>query len=138
MIKRVFYIPVLLVFLFFLSCKGKYSEECDTSIYCEKDKPDSSILTLKVTYAVGNPVPVEVYEGYIDNGSLYFRDTLYEGEVAYYVPIDKRYAARAFYLQNGQPVVTTDGNRLKVQTFWNCEERCYDLDGIALDLELLR
>jgi hypothetical protein len=114
------------------------SDDCDPNRYCEQQKLDSSLVTLKVTYAAGVAVPIEMYEGYIDDGTLYFRDTLYESSVTYYLPSDKRYSARAYYKQGGQTIIATDGGKVAVKTYWNCDERCYESRDLTLELELLQ
>jgi hypothetical protein len=125
-----------LLLLFSVSCSR--SDECDPTRYCELQKLDSSFVTVKVTYATGVAVPIEMYNGYIDDGTLYFRDTLYENSVTYYLPSDRRYSARAYYKQGAQTIIASDGGKVAVKTFWNCDERCYESRDLTLELELLQ
>ncbi|MFN3916753.1 MAG: hypothetical protein ACK4K0_03325 [Flavobacteriales bacterium] len=136
MIKIGFFSLSVLFALFSTGCSR--SDECDPNRYCEQQKLDSSFVTVKVTYATGVAVPIEMYEGYIDDGTLYFRDTLYENKVTYYLPSDKRYSARAYYKQGAQTIIATDGGKVAVKTFWNCDERCYKSRDLTLELELLQ
>jgi hypothetical protein len=81
-------------------------------------------------------VPITIYKGDVDKGDVIVEDTLYSASASYFLPIKQRYSVRAMYKHNGITTYVYDGAKVKLQKFWNCDDRCYEaVDGNA-DVEL--
>jgi len=126
-----------ILFLSVLSSCYKFHDECDPSVYCETNKPDSGYVDITVTeVGTNNFVPITIFEGDIEENKLVLTDTLYSTTNYYYLPVRKRYSARATYRKNGITTYVFDGTKIKVTKFWNCSERCYEVNDGKLDLQL--
>ncbi len=129
-------ILLVLITAIFVSCSK--SDECDTTITCDTTRPDSSELIIDVTINAENmAVPIEVYRGRVDGNDLVFRDTLYTEKYTYYMPTSQKYSAKAYYKDGNISINAIDGGRLDYDSFWNCNEKCYENKSLNLDLKLL-
>lgn len=113
------------------------SDTCDDTIVCNTTRPDSGYLNVKVTDPGSTGmVPVTIYKGDVDKGEIVLEDTMYSAENAYLLPIQERYSARAAYRSNGITTYVYDGDKIKINKFWNCNDKCFEsLDG-NVNLEL--
>jgi hypothetical protein len=106
-------------------------DDCDQNVVCNTTRPDSGYLNINVTDpgTVGM-VPIAIYEGDIDKNNVLLSDTLYSKSASYYLPVKKRYGVRATYIKNGVTTYVYDGARIKLNKFWNCNDKCYEaIDG---------
>ena len=125
--KPVYIWPLLLVLL--NACFK--TNDCDQNVVCNTSRPDSGYLNVNVTDP-GNSgmVPITIYEGDVDKGTVVLEDTLYSKSNSYFLPVKKRYSVRATYLRNGVTTYVYDGDKIKLNKFWNCDDRCYEaIDG---------
>lgn len=128
---------VLVIALCLFSSCYKFHDDCDTSIYCNTDYPDSGYVDITVTeVGTNNYVPITIFEGDVDDNKIVLVDTLYETTTYYYLPVKKRYSAKAEYRKAGITTYVFDGTKIKVTKFWNCDERCYEVKDGKLDLQL--
>ncbi|MDG2228041.1 MAG: hypothetical protein P8L20_09950 [Flavobacteriales bacterium] len=123
-------------FSFALSHCTKQNDDCDPDRFCDTLPQDSGDLTVKVTYN-GNGIPIILYKGYADDNNILFHDTLWSEENTYYLPLGNRYAVEAYYYEANSTIIALDGNKLKESSFWNCDEECYELAEITLDVKKL-
>jgi len=114
----------------------RQNDDCDPDQFCDTLPYDSGDVTIKVTYN-GNGIPIIVYKGYADQNEVLFYDTLWSEESTYYLPLGNRYAAEATYNEVNSTIIALDGNKLKESSFWNCDEECFELAEITLDVKKL-
>jgi hypothetical protein len=127
---------LFLSFAFALSHCTKQDDDCDPNKFCDTIVQDSGDVNIKVTYN-GNGIPIIVYKGYADQNDILFYDTLWSEEISYYLPLGNRYAVEAYYYEANSNIIALDGNKLKESSFWNCDEECYELAEITLDVKKL-
>jgi hypothetical protein len=114
-------------------------DQCDPSLYCNTTRMDSAFVNVTVSYSTNNntPVPIAVYYEDIEDNLLVLRDTLYQDRVSYYLKADERYSVKAVYSIPGGTINAYDGGKLRVTSFTNCNDRCYEAPDLDLDLTLL-
>jgi len=123
-------------FAFVLSNCTKYDDDCDPNTYCDTLPYDSGYVNIQVSFK-GNGVPIIIYKGYADENEVIMYDTLWVEENSYYLPLGNRYAVEAFYYESNSTIIALDGGKIKQSSFWNCEEECYELAEITLDVKKL-
>jgi hypothetical protein len=134
--KAIKSIGFILFLSFALSHCTKQDDDCDPNKFCDTLVQDSGDVNIKVTYN-GNGTPIIVYKGYADQNDILFYDTLWSEEISYYLPLGNRYAVEAYYYESNSTIIALDGNKLKESSFWNCDEECYELAEITLDVKKL-
>jgi hypothetical protein len=134
--KAIKSIGFILFLSFALSHCTKQDDDCDPNKFCDTIVQDSGDVNIKVTYN-GNGIPIIVYKGYADQNDILFYDTLWSEEISYYLPLGNRYAVEAYYYESNSTIIALDGNKLKESSFWNCDEECYELAEITLDVKKL-
>lgn len=91
------------------SCDDR--NECDSISDCYFDYPDSGKVEVQVKINEQNPhVPITIFDGYVDNRKVLFRDTLYAERTDYYLIPDRRYSIEAKYRKHANlkfPNLTT-------------------------------
>ena len=115
---------------------SKQNDDCNPDRFCDTLPQDGGDVKIKVTYN-GNGIPIIVYNGYADQNEVLFYDTLWSEESTYYLPLGNRYAAEATYNEVNSTIIALDGNKLKESSFWNCDEECFELAEITLDVKKL-
>jgi len=115
---------------------SKQNDDCDPDRFCDTLPQDGGDVNIKVTYN-GNGIPIIVYNGFADQNDILFYDTLWSEESTYYLPLGNRYAVEAYYYEANSTVIALDGNKLKESSFWNCDEQCYELAEMTLDVKKL-
>ncbi|PWH81875.1 hypothetical protein [Brumimicrobium oceani] len=131
-----------LILLFFItlntSCGKSNNDICDPDQICYTQKPDELYIKVELS---NNPnseaIEVKLYKGYIDDGELY--DTFFttENTVYYLMPEGERYSVTAKYKDGNDYILVVDSEKLRSESYENCEETCYDWDEeIVLDLKL--
>jgi len=100
-------------------------------VVCNTTRPDSGYLNINVTDpGTAGMVPIVIYEGDIDKNKVVLSDTLYSKSASYYLPVKKRYGVRAAYRRAGVTTYVYDGDKIKLEKFWNCNDKCYNaIDG---------
>jgi len=131
---------ILFVFLiglaFSFSKCTKYDDDCDPDKYCDTLPYDSGYVNIQVSFK-GNGIPIVLYKGYADENEILLYDTLWVEENSYYLPLGNRYAVEAYYNDVNATIIALDGAKIKQSSFWNCEEECYELAEITLDVKKL-
>ena len=121
----------------FVGC-NKTDPNCQISTSCYTEKIDSGDVTIKISYQAGQPgVPVILYEGYVEDNVVLWSDTLYQSEITFYLPVDKRFAAEAYYFTSNQTIIALDGAKLKSRTEDECGTNCYQFPTLKIDCEKL-
>lgn len=122
------------------SCNGSDNVDCDPGLNCEQFEPTEGLLNLNLSANNENPtVPIAVYYGNADDSSLYFRDTIFSGELtSYAVPISQRYSIVAKYFLQGRRVYLVDGGKVRLKTETNCGYTCYKVKDLDLNLKVAR
>lgn len=120
-----------------VSCK-KLSDECDESLVCLTDAPDSLFIELQLSPAgSGEHVLVRFYEGNVDDGDLYLEFITTNDKEYFYMANGENYAAEAIYQRGNDTIKAIDGDWITPEYFYNCEEKCYEWDeDIIFDLTL--
>ena len=119
------------------SCEDlKLFVDCDK---CYTDLPEKYSIEIKVNLDSENPyIPITLYKGEIDNGSIIDTDTIYY--TPYYtidVKFGEYYSAIARYRHHGRVIYAVDGRKLsKKLDESSCNESCYVVSGDELDLRL--
>ena len=132
---KTIFLSLLLTFIF-SSCTR--SSECDPNKYCNTDDPDSAWVNVFVSYETGETgVPLVLYRGYVEDNEEILRDTLYYPSASYYLPTREFYSVKVTYEKDSQVINAYDGEKLRVNKSWNCDERCYDAPDINLNAELI-
>jgi hypothetical protein len=134
--KAGIFIAMVAIGGFMNSCQ-RVREDCDPTIYCNTDYPDSGYVDITVT-EVGSSgfVPITIYEGDVEDNKVMLIDTLYTTTTYYYLPVKKRFSAKAVYVKAGITTQVFDGTKIKVTKFWNCNEKCYEVRDGKLNLQL--
>ncbi len=126
---------LFLSFAFALSHCTKQKDDCNPDTFCDTLPYDSGNVIIKVSYK-GNGIPIIVYKGYADQNDILFYDTLWSEENSYYLPLN-RYAVEAYYYEVNSTIIALDGDKIKQSSFWNCDEQCYELTEMTLDVKKL-
>ena len=134
-IKNIVFVLILGI-AFALSHCTKQKDDCDPNVFCDTLPYDSGSVNIEVSYK-GNGIPIIVYKGYADQNEILFYDTLWSEEKSYYLPLGNRYAVEAYYYEFNSTIIALDGDKIKQSSFWNCDEKCYELSEITLDVKKL-
>jgi hypothetical protein len=135
---------LIIVFFFFLTgillmrCdKDKIYQEVDCSL-CFPTPPDSGFLRPEITIDPLNVrVPVDVYEGPVEDHKLVFRDTFSIPTPRIGVPVGKEYSLTATYRKGNDTIIVLDGDKLEVKNaVGQCGGTCYVVTGGFFDLRL--
>lgn len=123
--------------LFLSSCFK--SDDCDPNVYCNTERPDSAWVNITVSYdRYHTPVPYTIYNGNIEDGLVVLRDTAYMNVTSHYLPVNERYSVEATYFIGQATYSAYDGGKLRLNKFWNCNDRCYEAPDLSLDCSLLK
>lgn len=128
-------LTILFSILIGFSC-SKDDGTCDENVFCDTLPYDSGWLNVKVSFD-GNGIPIKLYRGLIEDGNLISEDTAYDDVYYYYLPLNNRYSAEAYYNEAFHTVIALNSVRLKQSSFYNCGEECYEEADIDLDLKKL-
>jgi len=104
---------------------------------CLDSKPATGHLTIEITLNAKNPrVPIEVYEGSIEDGRLVRSDSAAVAQFSYELPVDHTYAVIARYLV-GQDTVLAIGSD-DITTYQTDYESgfCWELTNGKVDVRL--
>ena len=127
---------LLLLCLAFAACNNNDPECINFVPSCDTNEPVEGTLRIRVTQNNENAtIPIAVYYGYIDDSSLYFRDTMTAATISYAVPFG-RYSVSAAYRQGADRITAIDGDRVRFKTNTECDFTCYTLVDGEIDLRL--
>jgi hypothetical protein len=134
--RRLFKISLLLALTFGLSCeKNGFFINCDD---CTDDEPLNTNLIVKLDIAIsGALVPIDVYEGNLEDNVLY--KTVDGSGTEYKIPVtlNKKYTLTATYLRDGICYKVVNSTTPKVRyTSSRCSERCYLVYDKTVDLRI--
>lgn len=122
--------------LAFAACNNNDEDCVDYIPSCDTVEPTEGTLSIAVTISADNPaVPIAVYYGYIEDSSLYFRDTLTTKNIGYAVPFG-RYSVSARYRKGNDQILAIDGGNVRYKTNTDCDYTCYTLVEGDVDLRL--
>lgn len=140
-IKYISSIILIIIFAISLKTTGCQQEDLDFSVDCFdclSEAPDSSSLIVYVTINDENPfVPLVFYRGDFEDNVVDWIDTTYNDTLYLYSEVGMVYSVKATYLQDGEPVLAIDGDKLRVvDGEGECYPPCFVINGGTLDLRL--
>jgi len=129
------------LFLLFLAQAGcdEYlgsTVDCDN---CFDVEPDSSDLIVDLTFDNGiNSIPLVIYKGKIEEGSVEWIDKAYSSPFYLYVAVDEYYSVRAEYLFGDKKIVAVDGEKILSKHVSSdvCGYDCWVVTKGTLDVSL--
>lgn len=80
-------------------------------------------------------VRVELREGNWRDGSRVLLDQASSGKLELNLPVDLRYTAEASYPNGGDTLRAYDSGLLQLEDLRNCDEVCYRVEDLELELE---
>ena len=94
---------------------------------CWEVEPTEGILAIDLSpLRVGDSIPVTVYKGKLESGTVFLQDTIVKDYFDVWVPVDNFYTAVAEYKVDGTIIRVVDGDR--VSTYLdetNCSTSCW-------------
>ncbi|RUA24106.1 MAG: hypothetical protein DSY76_08380 [Bacteroidetes bacterium] len=111
-------------------------EDCGTYDYNDCNTIQPTEAEVLINFSISSKVkyvPFEVYEGYVDDQVLRFRDTAWADQLSYYLPVDKRWSVKAKYLQNEKTIYVIDGGKLYTHHKKVCDSTCWSVDKLELN-----
>lgn len=124
------------IFMFSSCIESNDSETCDYS-NCNTIYPSEGVMKVKVSEEyIQEGVPISIYDGYFDNGTLLKRDTLYTSEKKYYLSPEMYYSVAAEYHRNGETVYAIDGGRISIRSNKICDSVCYSVQDLTINVKL--
>ena|SRR5690554_5903623 len=127
--RKYFYYTLFLTFLFLLgtACNKKDDDYCEPDEICYTQKPDSLYVKLELSNNPSStPREVSFYKGHLDDGELLEKfNTSFDTEYLL-MPVGERYTATAKYLKDSDTILVIDSEKLKSESYKNCDETCYD------------
>ncbi len=117
------------------SCLDSYdSDDCDYT-NCNTVYPSQGTMTVKVSLTESG-VPVDIYEGYYDNGILLERDTIYSYERDYLLAPEMYYTVIAHYESTEDTIHVIDGGRIPINSKRECDSNCYSVKDLTVNVKL--
>ncbi len=114
-------------------------EECDTYDYsdCNTIEPTQGLLKIELTINDTNPSPIlKIYDGFIEENNIIFKDTMTSAHFELYVNINKHYSASVDYKNNGKIITAVDGTDFLAKSSQVCDSICWYLVGDELNVKL--
>ncbi len=136
--RNIIYFVFLVLLLILSACKDKY-DDCTDRDYanCNTQQPATGRVTLEVTIDDENPVvEIHIYNGNFENNNLVFSTTVSTRSFHYHLDVNNYYSATATYKKGNTTIKAIDGGQMKVTSYRMCELRCYEVNGVTLDLTL--
>jgi hypothetical protein len=128
--------PTLILSISFMvlsSCAKYYG--CDQDMDCLQERPEKGWVEISLSPSdEGDSLGLKVREGGWKSGR-----TVHSGEVdgntpILELPVQKRYTAELIYASEGDTLLAYDSGRLDLQEKKNCDEVCYRIDTLQLEL----
>ncbi|MBN2813565.1 MAG: hypothetical protein JXQ80_05770 [Bacteroidales bacterium] len=129
---------LLLALIAAVACNEKiYTGDvnCDE---CYTEKPEKADLVLEVTLNnIFTVVPIEVFEGEVEDNQLVYSDTAYASPFFVYVPANKKYTVKATYRKDEKTLHVINTTKLKVLLVTDaCDENCYVIENENVDVQI--
>lgn len=104
---------------------------------CQRVKPSTGYLVVQCTINSAHPsVPIQMYRGDYDEGTVVLRDTLVAPETEFEMPVGTRYAVMARYLSGADTVLVLDTAELGVSSDDYEDATCYYVKTKRIDVRL--
>ncbi len=135
--KHLVLIYLILVGLSIASCSEYSDVDCEYYDYHDCDTKEPSNLELNLYFTINQEiqsVPFEIYQGTVDEGTLLLRDTAYDHEVVYSMPVPNTYSVRAIYSKQDRTIYVVDGDKMKAKSQVRCDSTCWESTVYKFDL----
>ena len=108
---------------------------CDN---CYDIKPTEGILSIDVSLLkYGDSIPVSVYKGKLESGTIYLQDTITKDYLDIWVPVDNFYTVVAEYKVDSTLIRAVDGDRVSIYLDEsNCSVACWRARDGKVDCRL--
>lgn len=108
---------------------------CDN---CYDIKPTEGILAIDLSLLrYDDSIPIVVYKGKLESGSVFLRDTLTKNYLDLWVPVDQFYTVVAEYHVNETTIKAVDGDMVSVyEDDSNCSVACWRARDGKVDCRL--
>lgn len=129
-------ILISLILIIFQSCLDSYeTEDCDYE-NCNTEYPDEGTMTVRVSLDNNNmEIPIEIYEGYYDNGILMKKDTIYSSSKNYFMDSEMYFTVKAEYNTPSGKISVIDGGRIRVKSRKECDSTCYSINNLDINVK---
>jgi len=129
---------LIILVLFLCSCKDQY-KDCTDSDYasCHTTQPTVGELKVELTINTENPaVPIYIYKGKIEEGSLQVLDTAKSSVFKINLPVNEYYSVAAKYKSGGKIVFAVDGDKIKRKSSTMCDSTCWTVVNAKVNVKL--
>lgn len=143
-IKYSYFIILLASLSLIYSCKQDEVdlpevEDCTSYMYedCNTVEPIDGIV--RFFFSINqhnNYVIFDVYQGNVDDGNLYFRDTSWNSSLEYILPVEQYYSVKATYIVDGNSLKVVDGGKIRTYSSVVCDSTCWGMNKLELDLSI--
>jgi hypothetical protein len=108
---------------------------CDN---CWDIKPTEGILAIDLSpFNNGDSIPVTVYKGKLESGTLFLKDTIVKDYLDVWVPVDNFYTVVAEYKIDSTIIRAVDGDRVSIYLDeTNCSVACWRARDGKVDCKL--
>ncbi len=95
--------------------------------YCYDIKPKEGLLSIEFSpLQKGDSIPITVFKGKLESGSIFLRDTITKSFLDLWVPVDQFYTVEAVYKLDSTLIKAVDGDRVSVYLDeTNCSVACW-------------
>ena len=122
------------------SCKETQDTvDCSTYNYsdCKTTEPFVGNFHVKLTINSENPaVPVTVYKGKLEEGDVFFLDTLKTESFDTLLPIGNYYTIAAKYKVGSTTVTAVDGDKISKSHVTTCDSTCWSVETGTTNVRL--
>lgn len=131
----------ILVILTISAC-SKYSsseEDCSTYDYadCDTYEPINAKLEVYISSKYNNnKTAIKIYNGYVDQGSIYKIDTVYGNFYSFYAEFGTYYSVEVEYNMNGKKIIAIDGGKPVKKSTIKCDSTCWETRIPHFDLTI--
>ena len=104
---------------------------------CQDSKPPTGHLNIEITLNAQNPrIPVNVYEGPIEDGRLVRSDSVGVSHFSYELPVDRPYAVTARYLVGQDTVLAIGSDDITTNQTQYYDAYCWEVTDAKVDVRL--
>ncbi len=129
---------LLILCLFFISCKEKLFTGDVNCSDCYTPKPDSAYLSINFTInAEFKEIPFVLYRGDYEDNQIDWVDTSYASTKKIWVKTDQKYSVKAKYRKGDKTLYAIGKGIVKVLLVTDaCDQECYVFKDDAVNLEI--
>lgn len=132
--RKKLFIGSLLLTGMLVSC-SKY-HGCDPEADCLSQRPERGEVRIRITpQDPGDTVHVHLKEGDWKEGKSLERLRITEKERSLSLPVKHRYSAEASYIDGADTLRAYDSGPLHLKESLNCDEPCFQVKELVMDLE---